>query len=119
LCPPARFRSARRTQPGALDAVFHVPAAARAVSQITRLKQNSTAQRLAGFLLGLTEASSSPAVVRTYDKRLAAESLGMTAESLSRSLARLGELGVESRADNAVAIRDVAALRTFSAAEAE
>lgn len=90
------------------------------VSQIARLKQKSTAQRLAGFLLGLTSAASGPVVVRfPYDKRLAAESLGMSAESLSRALVRLAELGVESRDGNVVSISDVAVLRAFGAEEAE
>lgn len=84
------------------------------VGQISELKLKSTAQRLAGFLLGLTNKTEGAAVVRfPYDKRLAAETLGMTAESLSRALARLAGLGVESRADNLVAIADVEALRDF------
>jgi CRP/FNR family transcriptional activator FtrB len=90
------------------------------VGQIAALKLKSTAQRLAGFLLGLTAQTEGPAVLRfPYDKRLAAESLGMTAESLSRALIRLAELGVESRAENLVAITDLAVLRAFCAEEAE
>ena len=54
-----------------------------------------------------------------YDKRLAAEHLGMTAESLSRALLRLADLGVVSRADNVVAIRDMAVLRDFCVEEDE
>ncbi len=84
------------------------------VGQISELKLKSTAQRVAGFLLGLTAKTEGPAVVRfPYDKRLAAEALGMTAESLSRALTRLTPIGVESRADNVVAIADVEALRAF------
>jgi len=90
------------------------------VAQIAELKLKSTAQRLAGFLLGLTTKTEGPAVVRfPYDKRLAAESLGMSAESLSRALLRLGEQGVESRADNVVAIADLAGLRAFCVEEGE
>ena len=48
-----------------------------------------------------------------YDKRLAAEMLGMTAESLSRALSRLALLGVDSRADNVVFIADLEALNRF------
>lgn len=89
------------------------------VGQITRLKLKSTAQRVASFLLGLTDATEGPAVVRfPYDKRLAAENLGMTAESLSRALQRLLDLGVTSRAGNVVVIGDVAILRDFCAEEA-
>jgi CRP/FNR family transcriptional activator FtrB len=52
-----------------------------------------------------------------YDKRLAAEALGMTAESLSRALLRLAPLGVQSRSDNVVVIDDLAALRAFCGEE--
>ena len=90
------------------------------VEQIARLKLKSTAQRAAGFLLGLTDVIEGAAVVRfPYDKRLAAANLGMSAESLSRALQRLAALGVESRADNVVAIGDVALLRDFFAEEDE
>ena len=90
------------------------------VGQITGLKLKSTAQRVAGFLLGLSRVSEGEAVVRfPYDKRLAAEHLGMTAESLSRALLRLADLGVVSRADNVVAIRDMAVLRDFCVEEDE
>lgn len=88
------------------------------VTQITLLKQKSTAERLAGFLLGLTDKIAGPTEVRfPYDKRLTAESLGMSAESLSRALARLSEMGVESKGDNIVAIADIAVLRVFGAEE--
>lgn len=88
------------------------------VNQISELKLKSTAQRLAGFLLGLTGVAEGPARVRfPYDKKLAAEALGMTAESLSRALARLTPLGVESRSENLVVITDVRALRDFCADE--
>lgn len=84
------------------------------VAQISALKLKSTAQRLAGFLLGLTRQETGAVKVRfPYDKRLAAEALGMTAESLSRALSRLSELGVESRAENLVAIANIQALRDF------
>jgi CRP/FNR family transcriptional activator FtrB len=90
------------------------------VGQISELKMKSTAQRLAGFLLGLTPKESGAATVRfPYDKRLAAEALGMTAESLSRALARLAAVGVESRAENLVAIVDIEALRDFCADEGD
>lgn len=90
------------------------------VGQISELKLKSTAQRLAGFLLGLTRKEEGAATVRfPYDKRLAAEALGMTAESLSRALARLAPLGVESLAENLVAIADIAALRAFCIEDGE
>jgi CRP-like cAMP-binding protein len=90
------------------------------IGQISELKLKSTTQRLAGFLLGLAPGTEDQAVVRfPYGKRLAAETLGMTAESLSRALARLGALGVESRPDNVVAIASIAALKAFVVAEDE
>jgi len=90
------------------------------VAAISDLKMKSTAQRLAGFLLGLTSNSEGPAIVRfPYDKRLAADNLGMTAETLSRALQRLANLGVESRADNLVAIADLGVLREFGAEDEE
>lgn len=90
------------------------------IEQITRLKLKSTAQRLAGFLLALTPKTEGSAVVRfPYDKRLAAESLGMSAESLSRALLRLQDLGAVSRPDNVVAIEDLARLQQFCLEETE
>jgi CRP/FNR family transcriptional activator FtrB len=90
------------------------------VAQISELKLKSTAQRLAGFLLGLTRQEEGSVTVRfPYDKRLAAESLGMTAESLSRALVRLASLGVESQPENLVAITDIGALRDFCVEDGE
>lgn len=90
------------------------------IEAISRLKLKSTAQRLAGFLLALTPKTEGPAVVRfPYDKRLAADSLGMSAESLSRALLKLSELGAVSRPDNVVAIEDVGRLLKFCQEETE
>jgi len=90
------------------------------VVQIAELKLKSTAQRVGGFLLGLADSLEGEAVVRfPYDKRLAAEYLGMTAESLSRALHRLSSVGVKSRADNVVAIADMEMLRDFCIEEDE
>ena len=84
------------------------------VKQITSLKIKSTAQRLAGFLLGIADTQGDTATAYfPYDKRLVAECLGMSAESLSRALARLGPVGVKSQGDSAVMIADMAALRAF------
>jgi CRP-like cAMP-binding protein len=84
------------------------------VHQITELKLKSTAQRLGGFLLGMTTAQSGKAVVRfPYDKKLVAEKLGMKPESLSRALAKLRKVGVVSEQDNVASIADVAKLRRF------
>jgi len=84
------------------------------VRQIAELKMKTTAQRLASFLLSLTEASSGRAEIRfPYDKRLVADELGMKPESLSRALAKLSRLGVESRPDNIVAVAEIERLRLF------
>lgn len=84
------------------------------VKQISELKLKTTAQRLGSFLLSLSEAEEGRAVVRfPYDKKLVADELGMKPESLSRALAKLAKLGVDSQADNVVAIADIEALREF------
>lgn len=84
------------------------------VRQIAELKLKTTAQRLGSFLVSMVEAEKGAAVVRfPYDKKLVADELGMKPESLSRALAKLGKLGVESRPDNTVAIADVRGLRDF------
>lgn len=83
------------------------------IGQIADLKLKTTAQRLGGFLLGLAEVDCGRAEIRfPYDKRLAAQVLGMTPESLSRALTRLGPLGVDST-DNLVVIADLDRLRDF------
>ncbi len=84
------------------------------VRQVAELKLKSTAQRLGGFLLSLTQGREGEVTVRfPYDKRLVAEALGMKPESLSRALARLRAAGVTSHADNTVTIAEVAVLRDF------
>lgn len=84
------------------------------VRQIAELKLKTTAQRLGSFLLSMVEAESGRATLRfPYDKKLVADELGMKPESLSRALAKLARLGVESRSDNTVVIADVERLREF------
>lgn len=84
------------------------------VRQIAELKLKTTAQRLGSFLLSMIDAEAERAEVRfPYDKKLVADELGMKPESLSRALAKLGKLGVESRADGSVVISDVERLREF------
>jgi len=84
------------------------------VRQIAELKLKTTAQRLGSFLLSLAEAEEGRVQVRfPYDKKLVADELGMKPESLSRALAKLAKLGVESKADNVVVIADLDALRDF------
>lgn len=84
------------------------------VRQIAELKLKTTAQRLGSFLLSMVEAEEGRVEVRfPYDKKLVADELGMKPESLSRALAKLGRLGVDSRPDGSVVIADVERLREF------
>jgi cAMP-binding proteins - catabolite gene activator and regulatory subunit of cAMP-dependent protein kinases len=86
------------------------------VRQIAELKLKTTAQRLGSFLLSMAGAEEGRAVVRfPYDKKLVADELGMKPESLSRALAKLAPVGVDSRPDNSVVIADVERLRDFCA----
>jgi CRP-like cAMP-binding protein len=88
------------------------------VRQIAELKLKTTAQRLGGFLISLTDRERGPIEVRfPYDKRIVAEKLGMKPESLSRALVRLAAVGVRSQPDNSVVITDIERLRRFSIEE--
>ena len=83
------------------------------VAQIEQLKGHTGAQRLAEFLLELCPVAEGSCVVTLpYDKVLIAGRLGMKPESLSRSFARLRELGVKVCQNNAM-ISDVAGLRGY------
>ena len=85
------------------------------VREITELKLKSTAERLAGFLLTLTDVTEGGAVVRLpFDKYLLAEKLGMQPESLSRAFAKLRAVGVRTEGhDRRVVITELADLRRF------
>jgi CRP/FNR family transcriptional activator FtrB len=81
--------------------------------QISELKLKSTAQRLGGFLLSLTDSKTGEIVVELpYDKRLLANRLGMKPESLSRALGKLQEIGVHD-SEGELTISDVGSLRAF------
>lgn len=81
------------------------------IAQVEALKARTGMQRLAEFLLDLCPVSGgSCAVTLPYDKLLIAGRLGMKPESLSRSFARLREIGVRV-SHNQAFIVDVAALR--------
>ena len=70
----------------------------RLVAQTRVLKQFSANQRLASYLLALTDGKAGPATVRlTDDQLLIAKLLGVTRESLSRSFAVLRAQGVSKR----------------------
>ena len=86
------------------------------VRQITDMKMKTTAQRLAAYLVRLTEAESGSTEIRLpYGKKLLASQLGMQPETLSRALFKVQALGVRCVAsDNVLRIRDMAVLREFS-----
>lgn len=83
------------------------------MAEIRRLKAQAPAQRLAWFLVSLAGDVSGEAVFRLpFRKTIVAGRIGITPESLSRALARLAELGVETKGD-IVTVHDVEALRAF------
>lgn len=86
----------------------------RLVQQVEQLTVRSSAERLADFLLRLTpDGEAGEAVVRLpLDKAMIAARLGMQPETLSRALARLRHLGIETRGSR-ITIRDLRALRRF------
>jgi len=84
------------------------------VAQLEQLKAQTGAQRLAEFLLDLAAGPEGAcAVLLPYDKTLIAGRLGMKPESLSRAFAKLRDVGVRVR-QNQAAIADVVALRRFA-----
>jgi CRP-like cAMP-binding protein len=83
------------------------------IDQLGELKGKTTAQRVGGFMLQLSDAKNGAVVVRLpYEKRLLAGRLGMKPESLSRALFKLRQLGVRGRED-VFAIDDIERLRDF------
>lgn len=86
----------------------------RLVAQIEQLKAQTGAQRVAEFLLELTECDVGRCeVMLPYDKVLIAGRLGMKPESLSRAFAKLREKGVNVKQNMAV-IEDIEALRDYA-----
>lgn len=84
--------------------------------QLKDQKLRSGGQRLAGYMLSLTEGvHDGPATFDfPIDRRSLASWLGMTAENLSRSITQLKSQGVEVSGRHA-RVADVAKLRAFSA----
>lgn len=84
------------------------------VAQVEALKAQTGAQRLAEFLLELSDCVTGECeVVLPYDKVLIAGRLGMKPESLSRAFAKLRDHGVAIRQNHA-SIADIEALRDFA-----
>jgi CRP-like cAMP-binding protein len=83
----------------------------RLVQQIEHLTVRSSTERLADFLVKLADDGTERATLRLpYDKSMIAARLGMQPETLSRALAKLRRLGVETKGSR-VTIRDVDVLR--------
>lgn len=81
------------------------------VHEITELKSKSPGQRLASFLLALAKGAEGSAQVRLpITKAVLASRIGIAPESLSRALARLKAVGVESHGRELV-LTDLDALR--------
>jgi CRP-like cAMP-binding protein len=86
----------------------------RLVQQVEQLTVRSSTERLGDFLLRLAPAGDARgALVRLpWDKALIAARLGMQPETLSRALARLRRLGIETSGSR-VTIHDLDALRRY------
>ncbi|MEW5726330.1 MAG: cyclic nucleotide-binding domain-containing protein [Pseudomonadota bacterium] len=87
----------------------------RLSGEIWHLKVQPPWQRVAEFLLALTDAREGEALVALpFNKEVLASRVGIRRESLSRVLARLREMGVRTEG-NAVRIDDVGSLRRLCA----
>jgi CRP-like cAMP-binding protein len=83
------------------------------VDQIEQMKVHSATERVAEFLLGLTdERKGRIELSLPYEKILIANTLGMTPESFSRALAKLRDIDVQADNDRVV-IGDLAGLARF------
>lgn len=93
------------------------------LGQVTDLKLKTTTQRLAMFLLELGgQDEGAVTVTLPFTKRILAEKLGMTPESLSRSLTALEALGVRQEGRATLVIADAEALAEscgYAAADGE
>jgi CRP-like cAMP-binding protein len=84
------------------------------VQQIEQLKAHTGAQRVAEFLVSLSELKAGPAKISLpYDKILIAGRLGMQPESLSRAFAKLKTIGVHIEQNNAM-IENIERLRLYA-----
>jgi CRP-like cAMP-binding protein len=85
----------------------------RLVRQVEQLTVRSSTERLAEFLIRLAPRRSGSATIELpWDKALVATRLGMRPETLSRSLAKLRDLGVEARGAR-ITIDQLEALRRY------
>ncbi|WP_324752295.1 Crp/Fnr family transcriptional regulator [Roseovarius sp. Pro17] len=87
------------------------------VSHLEQITAQTGAQRVAAFLLDLSNGDSGSCMVTLpYDKILIAGRLGMKPESLSRAFSRLGKVGVKITRNHA-SISDVDALRNYASVD--
>lgn len=85
------------------------------LNQVTELKMKSTAQRLAMFLVQLSSVQEGAAEIDLpYSKRVVAEKLGMTPETLSRSISKLAPVGVSSGGRDRILVADMEALADYA-----
>jgi CRP-like cAMP-binding protein len=89
------------------------------LSQVNDMKLRTTTERLAMFLVTLARETHPDRpgpidLTLPHGKRQLAARLGMTAESLSRSLGRLVSQGVENTGRTAIRIENVDALAEFA-----
>lgn len=85
----------------------------RLMQELLQLKAQSPGRRLAWYLLGLLDqAPGATSVTLPHRKGVIAARIGITPESLSRALARLGRIGVASEG-SVIRISDPEALRRY------
>ena len=83
------------------------------IARVGGFKTRSPGQRLAAALLSLTEVTEGAVTVQLGQTKAGlAGHIGITPESLSRAMARLRDIGVDSRS-RTVVIADVARLRRY------
>ncbi|EPX78566.1 Crp/Fnr family transcriptional regulator [Litoreibacter arenae] len=87
------------------------------VSHLEQIKARTGAQRVADFLLDLSNCETGSCMVTLpYDKILIAGRLGMKPESLSRAFAKLQKVGVKIARNHAM-ISDIDALKEYTRAD--
>lgn len=121
VIPAQRFLGHLREQP---EIAFNILAAMsrhlRAlVRQVEQLSTRTTVERVAGFLLSLSDDETGSNTLRLpLDKALIAGRLGMRPETFSRALARLRTEGIEE-VDGVVRVADTARLRRLARSEVD
>ncbi len=89
------------------------------IQQVEQLSARSSTERLALMLVGLCPRDSGSCMIDLpLDKTLIAARLGMQPETLSRCLARLRRVGVQTKGHRVI-IQDVARLRALANPEEE